>query len=77
MLISSPFEVSRLVIDKVSPSISLKPFSKSEALMIYEVSSIPLSKEALIPVSSGASLTEINEKDCVAFVVAPLPSMTS
>ena len=47
--------------NNVSPSISLKPTNRSEDLMIYEVSSIPSSKEALLPVSSGASLTESND----------------
>ena len=68
LLVNWPFVVSRLVIDKVSPSISLKPLSKSEALMIYVVSSMPLFKVAILPVSSGASFTGAKEKDWVSVV---------
>ena len=66
LLINWPFVVSRLVIDKVSPSISLKPVNKSEVLMIYEVSSMPLFKVAILPVSSGASFIDLTVMDaCV------------
>ena len=40
--------------------------------MIYAVSSIPSSKEALLPVSSGASLTGANKNDCVSVVSEPM-----
>ena len=40
--------------------------------MLYEVSSIPSSKEALLPVSSGASLTGANENDCVSVASEPI-----
>ena len=45
------------------------------ALMVYSRSSVPLMREALTPVSSGASLTEASSKVLVAAVDA-VPSVT-
>ena len=58
------------------PSASLKPCSRSSAVTVKAVSSVPAASVACVPVSSGSSSTAVSEKLRVAGAGALVPSLT-